>query len=271
MRTSLAFGLRRKAAMLRPFALAVSIVAFASTLRAADSPPVVEPALSASLRTLLLQNLPEPLHNSQRGWDNQKDVLIGMKWHKTGLVRFKPEAMKANRNDGHWQRITVHADDSKRTLALAIADVKYPEPGKTTFVAYLGLDTKLVYEQQLWKSGARLYGGETRAKCRLAVKVFCELTSRFERAPGTILPTAVVRVRVTQSELNYADLAVEHTAGLDGNAAKSLGDAVVKFIKAIQPNLEADLLKKADAAVVRAADTKEVRVAFDSLLMGKLR
>lgn len=254
--------------MARRFAILAIFAAFHSTASAAD-PATTEPTLSASLRTLLLQNLPEPLHTTEHDWDHQKDVLIGLKWHKTGLIRLKPEAMKAIRNDGHWQKITVTAIDPKQSLALAVADVKSPEPGRTTFVAYAGLDVKLVYEQQLWKSGKRLYGGETRAHCRLAVKLNCELTSRFERSPGSILPAAVVRVRVTLAELNYADLAVDHTAGLDGNAAKALGETAIKFIKAIKPHLEADLLAKANAAVVKAADTKEVRIAFDSLARGR--
>jgi len=254
--------------MTRRLAVIAILLAFGSTARAGD-PVTTEPALAASLRTLLLQNLPEPLHTSQHGWDRQKDVLIGMKWQKSGLIRFKPELMQAMRNDGHWQKITVRAVDPKQTLALAIADVKHPEPGRTTFAAYAGLDVKLVYEQQIWKSGIRLYGGETRARCRLAVKLDCEITSRFERSPGSILPTAVLRVRVTMADLNYTDLTVEHTVGLDGKVAETFGGTVVKFIKSMKPNLEADLLRKANAAVVKAADTKEVRVAFDSLLMGK--
>ena len=88
--------------------------------------------------------------------------------------------------------------------------------------------------------------------------------------PGSLLPDAVIRVRVTEAELHYTDLVCEHTAGLDGDAAKKVGEAVLKFLKQAKPSLERDLLAKANAAIVKAADTREVRIELDKLLTGKV-
>ena len=62
---------------------------------------------------------------------------------------------------------------------------------------------------------------------------------------------------------------VEHTAGIGGDAAKALGEAVVHTVKQVKPQLERDLLAKANAAIVKAGDTKEIRVALGKLLEGK--
>jgi hypothetical protein len=234
----------------------VAAVSLSPSPAAAQSPPPDgSPVLSQTLRDLLLRHLPDPIVESNRHWGQQKEPRFGP---RRGL-----------RNDGHWQRVKVEAIDPAKSLVLAINGLATPEPGKTTFDAYLGLDTRLTYEQQVWKAGRRLYGGSTRARCRAALKLSCELTSRLEAKPGAVLPDAVVRVRVVHAGLNYTDLVVEHTAGLDGEAARKVGELVHKFLGQMKPNLERDLLAKANAAIVKAADTKEVRVALDQLLSGK--
>lgn len=237
--------------------------------------PAAEPAdsqrLAQVLRGLLLKNLPDPVLESGRGWGHQKEVVVGLKWHRAGRLRLKAEPQKALRNNGHWQKVRIQAIDPARTLSLAVRDLKHPEAGKTTFEAYAAIDTRLTYEQQLWKSGVRLYAGETRARCRAVARLACEFTNRLEARPGSLLPDAVIRVRVTEAELNYTDFVCEHTAGLDGDAAKKVGEAVLKFLKQAKPSLERDLLAKANAAIVKAADTREVRIELDKLLLGKLK
>lgn len=245
----------------RLFALGLLLFVVAPTR--ADSQPS-EAFLSATFRDLLLANLPDPMVTSDRHWGQQKEVVVGLKWHK-----LKPEPQKSFRNDGHWQRMSVKAIDPSKTLALAVRDVRSPEPGITTFETFLGLDARLTFEQQLWKSGVRVYGGETRARCRAALRLKCEVTSKIEPKPGSILPDVVLRVRVTEAELNYTDLVCEHTAGLDGPMAKAVGEQIHKFVNQVKPSLEKDLLAKANSAIVKAADTRDVRVALDQLLSGK--
>jgi hypothetical protein len=75
-------------------------------------------------------------------------------------------------------------------------------------------------------------------------------------------------VKVTEAKLFYEKLVIEHTAGIGGDAAKLLGDAVIDMVKQAKPSLERDLLKKANAAIVKAADTKEIRVSLEAFLKG---
>ena len=252
--------------MSRLYAIAVMLASAPFTMAAEPAPISASDAerVSSLVRDLLLQNLPDPIVESQRGWGHQKNVIVGVKWH-----RLRPESQMAIRNDGHWQKVRVQAIDPTKTLALGIRDLKYPEPGKMTFEALIGLDVRLTYEQQVWKSGHRLYGGETRARCRAALRLVCELTNRLDRPDGAILPEVVLRLKVTESQVFYADLVCEHALGMNGEAAKKLGETVHQFLTAVKPSLEQSLLAKANAAIVKAADTKEVRVALDRMLTGQ--
>jgi hypothetical protein len=81
-----------------------------------------------------------------------------------------------------------------------------------------------------------------------------------------LLPDAVFRLRVVESDLGYDNLVVEHTAGVGGEAAKVLGDAFIGGVRLWKPSLERRLLAKANEAIVKAADTKEVRLGVTSLI-----
>jgi hypothetical protein len=234
----------------------------------AQTPTTDAKQLADTLRGLLLKNLPDPLVESKTGWGEQREVAIGLKWERKGLVRFRPEVMRDLKNDGHWQKVTVTASEPDKSLSLKIGNVK-PADGKTTFDAAVGLDVRLKYEQQVWAGGKRVYAGETRCRCHADVKLAVELTTRLEPKAGAVLPDLAFRVRVTQADLSYRDLVCEHTLGVGGDAARVLGDAAHEFVKKVKPDLEKDLLAKANAAIVKAADTKEVRVEFDKLLTGK--
>ena len=234
-------------------------------LRADDAPVAsTEQALTPLIRQLLLQSMPQPLGASPGNWGQQRDVLVGVKWH-----RLKPEPMKSPRNDGHWQRVRVESIEPAETFGFGLANLHSPEPQRTTFEATLGLNVRVVHEQQLWKSGVRLYSGETRARAYVAVKVNCEMTTRFEQPAGHLLPTAVVRLRVTEADLHYKDLVCEHIVGLDGQPAKVVGDMVLKSLRQVKPGWDAGAKDRANAAIVRAADTREVRLELGKLFPGR--
>ena len=96
----------------------------------------------------------------------------------------------------------------------------------------------------------------------------CEALTKFEKGKK-ILPDAVFRLRVVKSDLGYDNLVVEHTAGVGGEAAKVLGDAVIGGMRQWKPSLERNLRDRANAAIVKAADTKEVRVNLLDLFSSK--
>lgn len=263
--------------------LATLVLGFASTstsqaapaAAAVAAPPAEKPVdvdtaqLAANLRSLLLAALPDPILTVDHGWGRQKEVLLGMKMHRTGRLRVRAEAVKGVRNDGLWQRVRVTAVDPEKSLALGVREVRQRADGAVTFEAYLTLDVRTFIDQEVWKSGARLYGGETRLRSKAALKLVCEVTNRVEAKPGAVLPDVVMRVRVTSADLYYTDLVCEHTLGLNGKPAAKIGEVAHKLMTEFKPSLERDLLAKANAAIVRAADTKEVRIELDRLLMVK--
>ena len=225
--------------------------------------------LADTFRKLLLANLPDPLIETNHGWGDQKEGVIGVKWEKKGGLLRRPELMRDTKNDGHWEKVTLTAVDPAKTLQLVLANPRSPEVGKTVFDAVVISDVRLKYEQQQWAMGRRLYSGETRAKCSAGVQMVVEVTTRNEFKPGSFLPNVVLRAKVTEAKLSVWDVEVEHTLGSDGPAAKALGKAVYEVVKKVKPNMEKDLLGKADAAIVKAGDTKEVTLELSNLLGGK--
>lgn len=224
--------------------------------------------LSDQFRSLLLANLPDPLVVSNRGWGNQKEVTIGLKWERRGAIRFRPELMRDVKNDGHWQKVTVTAIEPSQSLTVTVGNVRH-STGRTLFDTHLGLDVRAVYEQQVWAMGKRMYSGETRARCHADLKLEVELTTQAVAKPNSLIPDLAFRVRVTAADLSYRDLTCERTLGVGGEAAKLMGKAVYEVLKKVKPDFEKSLTEKANAAVVKAADTKEVKVELDRLLRGQ--
>ena len=234
-------------------------------LQAADPvAPTDEQVLTPFLRELLLKSMPQPLGESGHNWGQQREVNVGVKWH-----RLRPEVVRGDRNDGHWTKVIVEAVDPANTFGFGLHDLKSPAPNTTTFEATLTLNVRLTHEQQFWKAGHRLYAGEVRGTARVSVKVHGEMTTRFEQERGNLLPTAIVRVRVTDADLTYADVKCEHIARLDGRPAEVVGDVALRTLKRVKPALESSLKEKANAAIVAGADTKEIRVELDKLFPGR--
>ena len=242
---------------------------YCGTLTAAPLPAHDTNELASTLRKLMLANLPDPLVEADMGWNTQREVAIGMKWEKVGRVRLKPVVMRDVKNDGHWQKVHIHATDPEKSLTLTVTNVRSPEVGKTLFDAQIGLDSKIIYEQQMWLGGKRLYAGASQARCRAELHCVVELTDKVEFKPGSLLPAVSFRVRVVDAQLSYKNLVCEQTLGLSGEAAKLVGKTLLEVLKKVQPHTEKDLLAKANIAIVKAADTKEVRIEFDRLLQGK--
>lgn len=250
--------------------LVAAAFVLAAALASAQPPAKPKPSqaetdqLAKTLRELVLKNLPDPVVQTSPGWGEQKECTVGFKFHKEGL-RLRTEPIKGMRNDGAWRKFVVTAPTAAKSLAVVVKDAESPEPGKVTFTALISLACDFRFEQQLWQRGVRLYSGETRGRFNAGLVLKCEATNRVEKKPGALLPEVVFRVRATSAELHHDKIIFEHTAGLGGDAAQVIGDATLAVVKAVKPNLEKDLLAKANAAVVKAADTKEVRLSVESL------
>ena len=92
--------------------------------------------------------------------------------------------------------------------------------------------------------------------------------SRLDSQHG-LVPDVVVQLRLTESALSYDNLVFEHVAGVGGEMATLLGDAVHSGLRQWHPSLERALLTKADAALVKAGDTGEVRLSLLGLFKKK--
>jgi hypothetical protein len=79
----------------------------------------------------------------------------------------------------------------------------------------------------------------------------------------TFVPDVIFRLRVRKADLQYDHFVTEHVAGLGGEPARLLGEAIRKSLR---PALEQRFLNQADAAIVKAGDTKQVRLSLASLL-----
>jgi hypothetical protein len=220
--------------------------------------------LATSLRSLLVEAMPVPLFEDASHWGKQKSVARGLKWTGPDV---HPEIQKSEKNDGRWWKVKVTADRPHETFALALGDLAKPEPGRMTFTVAITMPTQVELERQTWKAGVRLYSGSTRARLRVKLLLRCEAVTKLQNKG--LLPEAVFRLRVLQAESGYDNLVVEHIAGVGGEAAKALGDTLLGILHQVHPSLERKLLAKADAAIVKAGDTKEVRLGLTSLFSKK--
>jgi hypothetical protein len=221
-------------------------------------------ALAGSLRGFLVRNLPPTLYEDNRHWGQQAEVAHGVRWKGQGL-HVHPEVTYALKNHGRWWRAKVTADNLPDTLIFDLRDFAQPEPGRLTFTVHVALDVGIEYERQTWEAGTRLYSGSVRARARVKLTLPCEASARIE-TDGKWLPDAVLRLHVTGSDFSYDHFVVEHVAGVGGDAAKLLGNAARSALRQWRPSLERNLVEKANAAILKAGDAKEVRVSLLSLL-----
>ena len=225
--------------------------------RTAPMPPGTLDSLATSLRGVLINDLPTPLLVDDKNWGHQRYIANGVKWKGQGLG-VHAEVMKAPKNDGIWTRITLTAPN-RNAMVFQLSNLQQQPSGPTTFDAYLSFECNAEYERQNWKAGVRVYSGSTRLRFRIHIRLKCEVTSRLERTGGA-LPDFVFRIRVAHADVTYDNMVWEHVLGLGGEAAKLIGDAIRGGVHRFRPNVETEMLGKANASIVKAADTREVRV-----------
>lgn len=240
-----------------------SLMVFAGPSRAEDLTPSPE-EFADGLRSLLLQHLPVPLIADDSDWGQQTEVANGIYWERRGWIRHRPHIVRKEKNHGVWRKVRVIVDNPAQTLLLAVRDFRSPQQGVTTFELWCAFPCHIYYDQQNWRSGIRLYSGSARARCRVAVRLNCEATTRFETTSDG-LPDLVARFRITEADLHYDQFQVEHLFGIGGDGAKILGDAARDFLDRRRPELQRELLEQANAAIVKAGDTKEIRLSFSRL------
>ncbi len=222
-------------------------------------------ALAKTLRGLMLDQLPSPLVKANDGWGNQKEFVAGPLMLRNPK-KFAPEVPRQMVNDGLWRRVTIQARKPADTLGVGIPELVRP----TLETARLALDVEMEIdfrvEHQLWKRGHELYSGETRGHCKAGLKMKAEVTTHLEAKQGAFLPEITLTIKVTDAKLFHDKIYIDHTAGLDGPDAQKAGDFVLEVAKIVKPDLEKQLLDKANAAVMKAVGSKEIKVQLDKLI-----
>lgn len=217
--------------------------------------------LAVNLRSYLVDHMPIVLHEDSQNWGSQKLVARGLEWKGKGIA---PKAQKSHKNHGVWRRVKVTAVQPQQSLQLNIRDVRQVTPESKHFTAFLAMDTRVEAEQQNWRSGLRVYSGSFKARMQVKLTLRCEVLTRLEKSSGP-LPDIVFRMRVLEAKLEYDHFVTEHVAGVGGEIAEWIGDAGLGLMKQIKPSLERNALQQAGTSIVRAADTKEVRLSLGGL------
>jgi hypothetical protein len=242
----------------------IEILTLSASIPAA--PPLLGGAakdeLAGDFRGLLLQNLPQPLYQKENNWGHQSTVRRRHMAGKPG--DYHVEIVHEPKNDGVWKRLTVEAVNPSESLVFDLRNVTSPEPGRITFQVFTALDTHVTYDHQRWQTGFRLFDASARAKARVKVTLDCEATSRIEN--GVLLPDLVIELRVTKADVQYDNLKFEHIAGIGGEAAQLIGELAHAALTQWRPSIERDALSRANAAVVKSGQHKEVRLSLAKLL-----
>jgi|GEM_PF-715047 len=221
-------------------------------------------AIAKLMREMALQHMPAPLVKANDGWGKQKEFAVGRVMLRKPN-RVSPELPRAMFNDGLWRRFTVSAREPDKTLDIGITELVRPEADKMLVTINVAMDINFRMEQQLWKRGLELYSGETRGHCKTAVQLKAVVVHKTEFKPGALLPDIALKITTTDAKLFYDKLTIDHTAGLDGADAQAVADFVLDLLKKIKPDLEKELLEKGNAAIVKAAGTKEIKLQLDKL------
>jgi len=254
--------------MRRTLGFGLATMALAALVGGLSPAPAQQPEnlaqLSQALKPLLVQALPPVLYEKHDNWGHTTMVAHAVRWH--GL---RPEIKKTPRNDGTWKHIEIRVRDPKQTVAIRMYGLKQVNDEKQTFKTDLTFACTVEYDQQNWESGVRLWSGSIRARLRVAARLDCENIIRVQPKENSFLPDIVFRLRVAKARIGYDDLVVEHIAGLGGTAAKLIGETFHDAMNQWKPSIERKLIEKGNAAIVKAADTKEVRIGLSKLFKEK--
>jgi hypothetical protein len=233
---------------------------------AAAQPPLLpmstKDQLSGDLRGLLLKNLPNPLYEASPNWGHQaesKRLLL-----RGRLREIQVDMNHEPRNDGVWRKIRVEAVNPADTLVFDLRNVASAGDGRLSFQVFTAVDVQFDIQQQRWLSGVKLLDTQARGRARGRILVDCEAASRIE-APN-LMPELVFDLKVTKADLGYENFKLDHIAGIGGEAAQIIGEAAHSLLKQWRPSIERDLLAKANAAIVKAGEHKEVRLSLSKLI-----
>ncbi len=219
-------------------------------------------ALATVLRPIILDALPKPLYEHDDNWGHTAPGFDRVNWRRLR----PPQIVKAPKNDGTWKKTLVTALDPQKNLEVRFSTLKVETPDRQSFKAFLAILINVKYDEEIWEKGIRVFREDTEARLRVKADLDIETTMRLESNPKSFIPDTVFRLRVTKADVSYDNMVVEHIAGIGGTGARLLGEALRSALKQWKPSIERNLMTRADAAIVKAADTREVRLSLGNLM-----
>lgn len=231
---------------------------------AAPRVDVPKEAIVSTVRDMLLQSMPNPLYEASPNWGHTVKVPAGVKWKAKG-GSLNPQVMKKDKNHGKWQKILVTAPNLANNLEFDLRNLRKTERGTTEFEAFIAFNVDFDFTQQNWANGVKLYDSSVRGRLRMLLTMTCELSARMEKQPGSALPDLTIKFQVQKSDLRYDKLVFEHVGGLGGEAAQLIGETAHGMMKQWKPSFERDMLARANAAIVKAGQKRELHVSFSKL------
>jgi hypothetical protein len=202
--------------------------------------------LAGTLKSLLIQLLPEPLYAKDPGWGKKR----------------------GSKNDGLWRKVRVSAPDPEHLLQVAVRDLHWEKDDHLAFTLGVAFDVRVNAEQQKWQAGVRLYSTSVQARLRVKLTLRCDAAMRVEMAGG-LFPDLILSFKVLDSKVAYDHLVVEHVAGIGGTGARWLGELARATIHEFWPAVERRLLDRASAALVKSGNEREVRIGLSKLFSAK--
>jgi hypothetical protein len=204
-------------------------------------------ALAGALRNELVDKLPSPLAEASPGWGHTK--RIG----------------GHDKKQGKWRKIRLDALNPRDTLVVDVRDIRPAADGSVAFSVFLLCDARVEYTEHIYEAGIRVLATSARARLRLHLAVDCQAVARLDGS-SLWVPDLVLSIRATKALVTYDNLVVEHAAGVGGDAARLMGEAVKKSLHGLRSGLEVSWLAKADAAVIKAGHAREVRLSLSKLV-----
>ena len=223
--------------------------------------PVVAGNRGDETKPLLVQMVPPVLYERSA----QLGPHTAMAAHSVEWHGIEPRVVKSPHNDGLWQKVRLKPRELDK-LEFKLTDPVAIDADRQSFQAYVDFVTGVEYEQQLWERGVRIYSGQTRAHLRIQAWVDIESSFKVDASTGLDF---IFRLKATKAKVRASHLVVEHTAGIGGSGAKLVGEAIEGIVKEVEPGLQRRLQEKIEAALVKAADTREVRIGPGSLFSTK--
>jgi hypothetical protein len=204
-------------------------------------------AMAGALRNELVDKLPSPLAETSPGWGHTK--RIG----------------GSNKKQGKWRKVRLDALNPRDTLVIDVRDIKPAADGSVAFSTFLLCDARVEYTEHIYEAGIRVLATSARARLRLHLQVDCQASASLDGSNAWV-PDVVLTIRATKAHVTYDNLVLEHAIGVGGDAARLMGDGLKNALHELRPGLEASWLAKADAAVVKAAHAREVRLHLGKLI-----